>query len=82
MPLGAGALSQGQEWQGDGDHRGRDASHEQCNCRPRRAPGQQQPSEQGLQEHGWLQALLARTPSLPAPAVTARVLWLPTLCWR
>lgn len=62
MPLRAHALRRGQGQQGDGDRGGRDASHERCNYWPRLAMGQRQPSERGLEEHSWLQALLARDP--------------------
>lgn len=82
MPLRAGALRRGQGQQGDGDRGGRDASHERCDCWPRLALGQCQLLERGLEEHGWLQALLAWTPSPPAPAVTTRALWVPSLCCR
>lgn len=76
MSLRAGALSQEQ---GDEDRGVRDALHQRCHCWPRQAPGQRWPSEQGPQEPSRLEALLARTPSVPAPVVTAWALWV-TLC--
>lgn len=63
MPLGAGALRQGQGRQSSEDRRGRDRSHGPYTDQPHWAPGQGQPCSRHHR---------STDPSPPAPAVTAQ----------